>query len=133
MSGILLAQQGCQAGQRDWRRCTVGTSGGVYGFSTGLGIGTISTVHRTFRGQTINVLDSGSSTNFRIVFGGLVAQNFFDTLEVLRADGTSLFLRQNLVDVYGQGGGSTEWDWIIPANSGWTSAENTKTVGFALS
>jgi len=139
MSGIQQAMQASLAGQREWRRVTVATNGGRYGYSFPGGLNMGACNLPVFRGATIGSFygDTGGSGNMRITFNTAgLPQNFFDCLEIVLASGISRYFRYNDPNVvYGSGGGFTEWDWnpLPNPNYAWSAAELGKTVGFLLS
>jgi hypothetical protein len=129
VSGISLAVAACLAGQRDWRRVTVGSNGARYGFSTGLVYGSINV--NTFQGATILIATAqqSASDNFEVVLTGIRAQGFFNFVEVGLANGQSRFFYPDFakgLTAFNQniGPNTTQWDWSsLPVGYTWTAAD----------
>src|SRR3954466_1770714 len=97
MSGITLAMAACLAGQRDWRRVTIGTSGGgapTLGYSdpVSLNIGSVNVLG--WHGNNIfqiNVSGFGAGPQaFAFALRGILPQTgTFDAVEVGMSNGQS--------------------------------------------
>jgi hypothetical protein len=135
MSGITLAMAACLAGQRDWRRVTIGNDGfGRFGFARApLPVyGSINVPG--YGAQTILTATSQSSgTNFELIITGLLSQTVFDSIEVLLSNGQSRFFRSNATTSWAQnsGAGNTQWDWSgLSAGYTWNVGDVGKVLGF---
>src|SRR4051812_15487423 len=102
MSGMSHAIAACLAGQRDWRRVTVG-DGAVIGASGQYGIGQPPSTAwgainvGTWQSHTIVLLRSQSGgTNFEMVLGGLLTMSVFNFIEVGLSNGQSRFFYPDL-------------------------------------
>jgi hypothetical protein len=135
MSGISHAMAACLAGQRDWRRVTIGNDGaGRFGFARApLPVyGSIN--FPNYGAQSILTATSQSSgTNFEIIITGLLPQNVFNDIEVMLANGQSRFFNSLATTGWAQnaGAGNTQWDWSgLPASYTWNIADVGKILGF---
>jgi hypothetical protein len=141
MSGMSLAMAACIAGERDWRRCTLGTLGSTVGFAGAPTTpqGSMAAALTAFRGANIFICyatNSGGAGAFRLSFStaGLGA-SFINALEVVRSDGTSVIFKPTDSNfIYATGAGFSEYDWNpTPNNYVWTAADAGKTLGIHLS
>jgi hypothetical protein len=122
MSGMSLAMAGCLAGQRDWRRVTVGNNSARYGYDVSTPYGAIN--FATFQGATIRSFGAQSSTNFELILSGTLVQTFFNFIEVGLANGQSRFFYPGAASAFSHPATNTQWDWNgLPAGYTWGAAD----------
>jgi hypothetical protein len=139
MSGMTLAMAACLAGQRDWRRITLGQDPGPnrVGFSIGVPYGSMPAVSRAFRGATIAVLDTNlNSVNGRLTLSfqnGFLSTTFVNSVEIALANGQSaIFSINDPTVIYNTSSSFTSWNWDSTPLL-WVAADTGKTLSFALS
>lgn len=146
MSGITLAMAACLAGQRDWRRVTIGTTGGgapTLGYSdpVSLNIGAVNVLG--WHGNNIfqiNVSGFGASQSFAFALRGILPQTgTFDAVEVGMSNGQSRIFYPDPakgLTAFSQNvnaNSNTEWFWSsLPASYIWTTADAGKIVTIGL-
>lgn len=141
MSGMSLAMAACIAGERDWRRCTLGISGSSVGFAgpPTTSQGAMAAALTAFRGASIFICyatNNGGSSSFRLSFStaGLGA-SFINALEVIRSDGSGVILKPTDSNfIYATGAGFSEYNWNSFVNNYiWAATDSGKTLGIHLS
>lgn len=146
MSGISHAMAACLAGQRDWRRVTIGSSGGgnpTLGYSdpVSINIGAVNVLG--WRGNNIfqiNVSGLSGAQAFAFALRGILPMTgTFDAIEVGLTNGQSRIFypdpakgltnfNQNV-----NANSNSEWFWIgLPTNYIWTLADVGKIVTIGI-
>jgi hypothetical protein len=135
---------GCLAGQRDWRRITI-ADGAAIGAPGQYGAGRApSTPWGSFNFpnfQTTSfvlVRSQSSGTNWELVLNGILAQNYFNFIEVGLTNGQSRFFYPDPLkglSAFNQniGANTTQWDWSsLPAGYTWNSGDVGKVVTLGI-
>jgi hypothetical protein len=115
MSGATIAVVSSQHGYS----VGIGNSGGTYGYSSTLAIGTITPA--TFKGNTITAVIATSGPSFRLSIEGSHT-NLFSRIVIQRTNGVLQTLM--IGDAVRSGTTTTSWEWTV-ADLLWSATSPT--------